>query len=153
MECLYNCMFFIAKCICYCFGDVYVGYFTEDTFVSSNCFEKLLCIFPSCFNHFYARKLHNTYLYKRNNLYYHSSYQPTCQVIPPLLECNINDTDFKDKISSFANNTPLKYILIFYNIKINLNDIIYFKFLKNGIINLNRELISIKDNTLIQILE
>lgn len=132
------------------YGEVFQGYFTEDLYYYPNIIEQYFYLLPSYVNHLYAKTFYSDYLYSKNDVLYLKSIGPSTQFSPPLLEFKLNENDFKNKINSFSNNTPIKYIFSYNNINGDFE--IYLKYLKNGIQEKRCNINEIKDNTLIELL-
>ena len=134
------------------YGDVFVGHIHLNTYYQPSFFENYLYLFPSFINHWYANYFYKEYLYSKNNLIYHSHFKQQCNLTPPLMEFNINNNNFKNEITSFANNIPLKYIFMFYGLRL-INETITYRYLKNGFKNETKNLIEVEDKSLLELLQ
>lgn len=143
---------FIVNIYTYFYGDVYAGHFKSGVFILPNFFENYLCLFPSYFNHLYAKLFYKEYLYTCNNLILHSLYKPTLTIIPPLIEFKINNMSFKNNIIKFYNNVPLKYIFIYYGLWTTIDDNVSYKYIKNGFKLFSTKIRDIEDKSLYELL-
>ena len=69
------------------------------------------------------------------------------------MDFKINDETFKNNITQFSNNVPLKYIFIYYGLWTLLDDTVTYKYLKNGFKTVSKKLSQIEDKSLIDLLE
>lgn len=152
MNIINNLILFVTDLYTTFYGDVFAGYIHLNTFYKPTYFENYFYLLPSFFNHWYANYFYKEYLYSKNNLIYHSHYKPSCLLTPPLMEFKINNQNFKTQITKFANNIPLKYIFMYYQLRL-INENISYKYLKNGFKNISKELIEVEDKSLVQLLQ
>lgn len=149
---LFTKMIFICSNIYTCiYGEIFYGHYNHSLYIKPSPLEKCLYYFPSFLNHFYGNLFYKNYLYQKNNLFYLSCIKESKQITAPLLNFKINNKEYKNKITAFANNIPFKYILLFNQINFN-NHTVEYKYLKNGIKNKINMCNEIKQLSLIDLL-
>ncbi|ADO67254.1 hypothetical protein crov221 [Cafeteria roenbergensis virus] len=131
MDLVTNVIIFVTQLYTKLYGDVYKGYYKNNTYYKPMFLENYMYLLPSYFNHLYGKIFNINYLYQKNNLLYLSNIKESIQLIPPVLSFNINNIESKNLVTGFSNNIPFKYIFMYYGVLLPTS--INYKYIKSGV--------------------